>query len=335
MRILVTGGCGYIGSHTVTELLHRGYEVGIIDNFCNASPVVLEQLVRVTGTRPACFQLDIRDWDTLTSILGDFRPNAIIHFAALKAVGESWQRPLDYFDNNVGGTVALLKAMQQCNIKRLVFSSSATVYGSPEHCPITEDAPLSVTNPYGRTKLVMEELIGDLCVADSDFRAGILRYFNPVGAHPSGQLGESPLGTPANLMPYICQVAIGRRKQLNVFGNDYDTPDGTGIRDYIHVMDLARAHADALNVLLNDAQGFTVNLGTGRGYSVLDLVHTFEKISGKFIPLHFCPRRVGDVAICYADPSRAVEVLGWKAQLDLERMCEDAWRWQYNYPQGL
>lgn len=225
--------------------------------------------------------------------------------------------------------------MRQYGIKRLVFSSSATVYGASDRCPITEDAPLRVTNPYGRTKLVMEELIDDLCESDSDFHAGILRYFNPVGAHPSGQLGESPSGTPANLMPYVCQVAIGHREQLNVLGDDYDTPDGTGVRDYIHVMDLARAHVDALDVLLSGEEGFTVNLGTGRGYSVLDLVHAFEKVSGKPVPLHFCPRRVGDVAACYADPSRATALLGWKALVDLERMCKDAWRWQCRYPQGL
>lgn len=335
MRVLVTGGCGYIGSHTITELTSRGHEVAIVDNFSNASPLVVDQLALITGRRPAIFQADIRDRAALLSILRDVRPDAVIHFAALKSVGESWEQPLRYFDNNITGTIVLLQAMRDCGVLKLVFSSSATVYGVPESCPINEDAPLRVTNPYGRTKLVMEELIGDLRAADGTFLTAVLRYFNPVGAHPSGELGESPLGLPSNLMPYICQVAAGKRDYLNVFGNDYDTPDGTGVRDYIHVMDLARAHADALEVLLHDRGSFTVNLGTGKGYSVLELVRTFEAVSGRTIPIRFSPRRTGDVAVCYANPSRAAERIGWTASFELNRMCEDAWRWQCRHPDGL
>ncbi|MGN6225931.1 MAG: UDP-glucose 4-epimerase GalE [Dyella sp.] len=335
MRVLVTGGCGYIGSHTITDLTSRGHEVAIVDNFSNASPAVLERLASITGVRPISFQADIRDRAALLSIFQEVRPDAVIHFAALKSVGESWEQPLRYFDNNITGTIVLLQVMHECGVRKLVFSSSATVYGMPESCPISEDAPLRVTNPYGRTKLVMEELIGDLCAADESLQAAVLRYFNPVGAHPSGELGESPSGPPANLMPYICQVAAGRREYLNVFGNDYDTADGTGVRDYIHVMDLARAHTDALDALNTCGESFTVNLGTGRGYSVLELVKAFELASGRLIPLRFCPRRAGDVGACYADPSRAAERLGWTAQFDLARMCEDAWRWQCRHPNGI
>lgn len=335
MRVLVTGGCGYIGSHTITELTSRGHEVAVVDNFSNASPLVVDQLALITGRRPAIFQADIRDRAALLSILRDVRPDAVIHFAALKSVGESWEQPLQYFDNNITGTIVLLQAMRDCGVLKLVFSSSATVYGVPESCPINEDAPLRVTNPYGRTKLVMEELIGDLRAADGTFLTAVLRYFNPVGAHPSGELGESPLGVPSNLMPYVCQVAAGKREYLNVFGNDYDTPDGTGVRDYIHVMDLARAHADALEALLHDRGSFTVNLGTGKGYSVLELVRTFEAVSGRTIPIRFSPRRTGDVAVCYANPSRAAERIGWTASFGLNRMCEDAWRWQCRHPDGL
>lgn len=334
MKTLVVGGAGYIGSHTITQLLGRGHEVRIVDNFSNASPVVLEHLQRVTGTPLQCSHADVRDRATIESILNDFRPDAVIHFAALKAVAESWQRPLDYFDNNIGGTIALLQAMRNCGIKRLVFSSSATVYGAADHCPIRETAPLRVTNPYGRTKLVMEQLIGDLCASDAGSRAAVLRYFNPVGAHPSGELGEDPSGIPANLMPYLCQVATGRRPYLNVFGNDYDTADGTGVRDYIHVMDLARAHVDAIDALARLDHSFTVNLGTGHGYSVLELATTFEKVSRRPIPVKFRPRRAGDVATCYADPALAKQLLGWQAEFDLERMCADAWRWQSRYPHG-
>jgi len=335
MKVLVTGGCGYIGSHTTVELAGRGHDVVIVDNYCNSSPAVLSRIASVSGVQPVSYRADIRDEGALRSIITETRPDAVIHFAALKSVTDSWRRPLEYFDNNISGTIVLLQTMRDCGVERLVFSSSATVYGVPDACPINEEAPLRVTNPYGRTKLVMEELIGDLQAADAAFQAAVLRYFNPVGAHPSGELGESPSGTPANLMPYICQVAVGRRDHLKVFGNDYDTPDGTGVRDYIHVMDLARAHADALDSLVGDKGSFTVNLGTGKGYSVLELVRAFEKVSGRTIPLSFNPRRPGDVAACYADPTRAAKWLGWKACLNLDQMCEDAWRWQCRYPEGL
>lgn len=334
MKILVCGGCGYIGSHTITELIRRGHDVAIIDNFCNASPVVLDHVQRVTGATIPHFDVDVRNHPALRRVLDECAPDAVIHFAALKAVADSWERPLKYFDNNISGTITLLRVMRESGINRLIFSSSATVYGTPDKCPITEDAALRVTNPYGRTKLVMEELISDLCAADPRFHASVLRYFNPVGAHPSGDLGEDPTGKPANLMPYVCQVACGRRPYLNVFGNNYDTPDGTGVRDYIHVMDLARAHADALDTLVAGERSFTVNLGTGRGYSVLEIVKAFETVSGRPVPIEIRPRRPGDVATCYADPSLAAKLLGWQASLDLERMCEDAWRWQSRHPMG-
>lgn len=334
MKVLVCGGAGYIGSHTCTELAARGHEVLILDNFGNASPRVLDHLKRATGRRLDCVTADIRDESALHTVFKSFSADVIIHFAALKSVGESWQKPLDYFDNNIGGTIVLLRVMREFGVRRLIFSSSATVYGAPDTCPIRESAPLRVTNPYGRTKLVMEELIGDLCAASPDFRAAILRYFNPVGAHPSGLLGEDPAGPPNNLMPYLCQVAVGRRSKLNVFGNDYPTHDGTGVRDYIHVMDLARAHVDAIDYLESKDRNLTVNLGTGHGYSVLDVVHTFEHVSKRKIPFELCPRRAGDVATCYADPGAAAELMGWRAQFGIERMCEDAWRWQSRFPRG-
>lgn len=334
MKVLVTGGCGYIGSHTIVELLARGHVVKSIDNLCNASALALTHVHRITRIPVQNVEADLRDYDALCDVFADFGPQVVIHFAALKAVGESWQQPLDYFDNNIHGTIALLRAMQATGVGWLVFSSSATVYGDPDRCPIPETAALRITNPYGRTKLVMEQLIGDLGAAKPSFHAAVLRYFNPVGAHPSGELGEDPAGVPANLMPYVCQVACGRQPYLNVFGHDYPTPDGTGVRDYIHVMDLARAHADAIDALEAHNTGFTVNLGTGRGYSVLEVVSAFEAASGRHIPLKFKPRRAGDIATCYADPSLAKDILGWNAQLGLARMCEDAWRWQSRYPQG-
>lgn len=333
MKILVTGGCGFIGSHTVVELLKRGHDVHLVDNFCNSSPKVLDHLQTIAGVRPDCTRADVRDFNAISMLLPKLQCDAVFHFAALKSVGESWRHPADYFDNNISGTISLLKAMRNNGVSRLVFSSSATVYGHAGPTAITEEAPLGTTNPYARSKRVMEELIEDLGHAHSDFRAGVLRYFNPVGAHPSGELGEAPLGVPSNLMPYVSQVACGLRPHLNVFGNDYDTPDGTGIRDYIHIMDLARAHADALETL-NNTPRFTVNLGTGRGYSVLELVRTFEQASGRHIPIRFGPRREGDVAVCFADPSLAKTLLGWRAELDLARMCTDAWRWQTRHPQG-
>ncbi|GAP65650.1 udp-glucose 4-epimerase protein [Mizugakiibacter sediminis] len=334
MRVLVAGGAGYIGSHTCVELIERGHEVLILDNLCNASPRVLERIAAITGRRPDFVEADVRDARALAAVFRERPFDVVIHFAALKAVGESWEKPLAYFDNNITGTIVLLQAMRDAGVNRLVFSSSATVYGDPDACPIPESAPLRVTNPYGRTKLVMEELIGDLGAADPAFRAAVLRYFNPVGAHPSGLIGEDPAGAPNNLMPYVCQVAVGRRPYLNVFGNDYPTRDGTGVRDYLHVVDLARAHVDAIDALARTGAGFTVNLGTGTGYSVLEVVRAFEAASGRPVPVRFAPRRAGDVAACYADPSLAERLMGWKAELGLERMCADAWRWQSANPRG-
>lgn len=333
-NVLLTGGAGYIGSHTAVALIERGYQPHLVDNFSNSSPGVLKRLATITGQSISCAHVDIRDEEAMTAILIDRRIDAVIHFAALKAVGESCENPLLYFDNNISGTIALLKAMQRSGVKRLVFSSSATVYGEPEQVPIPESAPLRVTNPYGRTKLVMEELINDVAAADPSFAPVILRYFNPVGAHPGGLIGEDPQGIPNNLMPYLCQVATGRRPFLRVFGNDYPTCDGTGVRDYLHVVDLARAHVAALEHLLRLGQGCTLNLGTGRGVSVLELVRAFEQASHRKIPLHFVARRAGDVAACYADPSRAQALLGWRAEYGIEQMCADAWRWQRENPSG-
>ncbi|HRN62079.1 MAG TPA: UDP-glucose 4-epimerase GalE, partial [Luteimonas sp.] len=290
MRILVFGGSGYIGSHSCVELAARGHDVVVADNFSNSSPKVLERLQAIIGRPLDCRSVDLRDAAATRDLLRDGGFDAVIHFAALKAVGESCERPLDYFDNNITGTLSLLRAMQEAGVRRLVFSSSATVYGDPDRVPVTEDAPLRTTNPYGRTKLVMEQLIEDLCVADPGFQAGILRYFNPVGAHASGLIGEDPAGIPNNLMPYICQVAVGRREKLSVFGGDWPTVDGSGVRDYIHVVDLARAHADAIDALERTGAGFTVNLGTGQGVSVLQLVQAFERASGRPVPYQIVAR---------------------------------------------
>jgi len=334
MRILVCGGAGYIGSHACTVLAERGHDLLIADSFVNSSPRVLERLQRITGC-PVFFQkADLRDRDEVEALFRGPRFDAVVHFAALKAVGESCERPLDYFDNNISGTIHLLQAMQGAGVKRLVFSSSATVYGDPDSVPVREDATLRITNPYGRTKLVMEQLIGDVCESDPSFRAANLRYFNPVGAHPSGLIGEDPGGTPNNLMPYISQVAIGRRQRLQVFGGDWPTVDGTGVRDYIHVMDLARAHADAIDYLAAADRNLTVNLGTGRGISVLELAHAFAVASGRDIPCDIVGRRAGDVAEVYADPALAHALLGWRAELDVAAMCRDAWRWQSMNPGG-
>ncbi|HRP72388.1 MAG TPA: UDP-glucose 4-epimerase GalE [Luteimonas sp.] len=334
MRILVFGGSGYIGSHSCVELATRGHDVVVADNFSNSSPKVLERLQAIIGRPLDCRSVDLRDAAATRDLLRDGGFDAVIHFAALKAVGESCERPLDYFDNNITGTLSLLRAMQEAGVRRLVFSSSATVYGDPDRVPVTEDAPLRTTNPYGRTKLVMEQLIEDLCVADPGFQAGILRYFNPVGAHASGLIGEDPAGIPNNLMPYICQVAVGRREKLSVFGGDWPTVDGSGVRDYIHVVDLARAHADAIDALERTGTGFTVNLGTGQGVSVLQLVQAFERASGRPVPYQIVARRGGDVAEVYADPSLAHELLGWRAAYDIDAMCRDAWRWQSMNPDG-
>lgn len=334
MRILVFGGAGYIGSHTCVELAARGHNLVVADNLCNSSPAVLERLERITGKSLPFHEVDLRDRAATAALLAGGGFDAVLHFAALKAVGESCERPLDYFDNNITGTLNLLRAMQEAGTQRLVFSSSATVYGDPDRVPVTEDAPLRVTNPYGRTKLVMEQLIADLCAADPGFQAAVLRYFNPVGAHASGLIGEDPAGVPNNLMPYICQVAVGRRERLRIFGGDWPTVDGTGVRDYIHVVDLARAHADALDALERTGRGFTVNLGTGAGVSVLQLVRAFERASGREVPYEIVGRRDGDVAEVYADPSRAQALLGWRAALGVDAMCRDAWRWQQMNPRG-
>lgn len=335
MRVLVCGGAGYIGSHACVVLAERGHEAVIADNFANSSPEVPARLGRLTGRTPEVHRLDLRDRAATTRLLAVGRFDAVLHFAALKAVGESCARPLDYFENNVSGTINLLQAMREAGVGRLVFSSSATVYGEPERLPVSEDARLGVTNPYGRTKLVMEEIIGDVCSADAGLAAVNLRYFNPVGAHASGLIGEEPKGEPNNLMPYICQVATGRRRKLRIFGGDWPTVDGTGVRDYIHVVDLARAHADALDHLAGERRGLsTFNLGTGRGISVLQLLEAFERASGRSIPYEITSRRPGDVAEVYADPSRAQAALGWRAHLDVDAMCRDAWRWQSMNPNG-
>jgi len=334
MKVLVSGGAGYIGSHTVVELIAAGHEVVVVDNHANSSPKVLPQVARIAGVGVPSVRLDIRDSEALDEVLAGAQFDAVIHFAALKSVGESWSQPLDYFDNNISGTISLLSAMARADIRHLVFSSSATVYGMSDRSPISEDASLQPTNPYGRTKLVAEELIQELSGADPTFRAAVLRYFNPVGAHPSGLIGEDPNGVPNNLMPYVCQVAVGRQPRLNVFGNDYGTRDGTGVRDYVHVVDLARAHVLALERLVAGGETFTVNLGTGRGYSVMEVVAAFERVSGRPIPVCYSPRRHGDVAECYASPALARQLLGWEAQHDLETMCADAWRWQCNSPEG-
>jgi UDP-glucose 4-epimerase len=332
--IFVTGGAGYIGSHTCVELLNAGLDVTVYDNFCNSQPESLARVQRITGKPLRVVEGDIRDRARLAAALRDSGAGAVIHFAGLKAVGESVEKPLAYYDNNVVGTLRLLEAMGECGVKTLVFSSSATVYGVPQRLPLTEDHPLSATNPYGRSKLVIEDMLRDLHAGDPSWRLALLRYFNPVGAHASGLIGEDPRDTPNNLLPYVAQVAVGRRAHLNVWGDDYDTPDGTGVRDYIHVVDLALGHLKALELLRQGPQCTPVNLGTGTGYSVLDMVRAFEQASGKPVPYQVAPRRSGDVAACYADPAQAWALLGWRAQKNLSDMCRDAWRWQNNNPQG-
>lgn len=334
MNVLVVGGAGYIGSHTGVVLAGRGHRVVIADNFSNSSRIVLDRLEQLIGAPVECVEVDLRDPPALAGLFARSDFDAVVHFAALKAVGESCERPLDYFENNISGTINLLQAMRGHGLRRLVFSSSATVYGDPESVPVPESAPLQVTNPYGRTKLVMEQLIEDLCECDHSFRAVSLRYFNPVGAHPSGLIGEDPGGIPNNLMPFICQVAVGRRSRLRIFGGDWPTVDGTGVRDYIHVMDLARAHADALDYLVREDRSATVNLGTGNGVSVLELVRAFERASGQDVPYEIVARRPGDVAEVYADPALARRLFGWSAEHDVDAMCRDAWRWQSNNKSG-
>ena len=326
--ILLTGATGYIGSHTWAALRAAGYRVVGVDDFSNSSPAVLERLALLLGETPEFERLDVCDAAALESLFARRRIDAVVHFAALKAVGESVRRPLDYYANNVGGLVCVTRTMQRHGCRRLVFSSSATVYGRPERLPIREDAPLSATNPYGATKLVGENLLRDLERSEPGWAVAYLRYFNPVGAHPSALIGEDPNGVPNNLMPYVAQVAAGQREALQVFGDDYDTPDGTGVRDYIHVVDLAQGHVAALRHLFERAASLTVNLGTGRGYSVLEVVRAFERASGRRVPYRVVARRPGDVDACYADPSAAQQILGWTATRDLDAMCADAWRWQ-------
>ena len=335
MQILVTGGAGYIGSHTALELLTAGYDVVVADNFVNSKPAAIERM-RALANRPFDFVCcDLTDAVETESLFSRFSFDAVIHFAGLKAVGESVQKPLEYYQNNLISTLNLLNSMRRHGVEQFVFSSSATVYGDPASVPIREDFPLSATNPYGRTKLMIEDMLRDLVRAMPNLRICLLRYFNPVGAHASGQIGEDPSGIPNNLMPYITQVAVGKLPRLRVFGGDYPTPDGTGVRDYIHVVDLARGHVAALKKLADQAGLFTYNLGTGVGYSVLDVLHAFEKACGKTLAYEIVARRPGDVAACYADPEKAARELGWRAEFDIERMCEDSWRWQSRNPNGF
>jgi UDP-glucose 4-epimerase len=332
--VLLTGATGYIASHTWLALQGAGFEVVGVDDFSNSSPAVLDRIEALSGRAPVFERADVCDAGAVDAVLDRHRVDAAVHFAAFKAVGESTAQPLAYYRNNVGGLVTVCEALRRRGIRRFVFSSSATVYGDPERLPLTEDARLTATNPYGQTKLIGETLLRDLGAADPDWQTACLRYFNPVGAHESGLIGEDPRGTPNNLMPYVAQVAVGRRPALQVFGNDYPTPDGTGVRDYIHVEDLAEGHAAALRRLFDAPGSFTVNLGTGRGHSVLEVVAAYARASGRPVPYEVVPRRPGDVAACYADPSRARALLGWTARHDLDRMCADSWRWQSKNPHG-
>jgi len=333
-KILVTGGAGYIGSHTCVELLHAGFDVIVLDNFCNSKMDSINRVQKITKKKITLIEGDVRDNACLISTFSQHKIDAVIHFAGLKAVGESVANPLHYYDNNVMGSLALLEVMAEFNVKNIVFSSSATVYGFSDTKPIPETAPLSPFNPYGHTKRMVEQILEDLSVADTSWNIALLRYFNPVGAHPSGEIGEDPNGVPNNLMPYVSQVAIGKLESLNIFGNDYPTVDGTGVRDYIHVVDLALGHVAALNALGNDSGLLTVNLGAGRGYSVLELVNAFEQTTGKAIPYKVVDRRAGDIAIYFADASFAKEALGWQTTKTLEDICRDTWNWQSKNPKG-
>jgi UDP-glucose 4-epimerase len=334
MAILITGGAGYIGSHTCVQLLEAGYEIVVVDNLSNSSVESLNRVKQISGKTFAFVKADIRDATAMRALFKAHAITGVIHFAGLKAVGESAEKPQLYYDTNVVGSLSLFAVMQEFGVKSIVFSSSATVYGDAATMPIKEDFPLSATNPYGRTKLMLEDILRDLHAADNSWRIGLLRYFNPIGAHASGMIGEDPNGIPNNLLPYVSQVAVGRLAKLHVFGNDYATHDGTGVRDYIHVMDLADGHVKALAYLLKNEAIITVNLGTGVGYSVLDVVNAFVKVSGKNVPYEILPRRAGDVAINYADASKALSLLGWKATRNLETMCTDAWKWQSLNPEG-
>lgn len=332
--ILVTGASGYIGSHTCVELINNGFSVVAVDNLCNSAQEAISRVERITGASIPFHNIDVRSRDALNTLLSSQPIDAVIHFAGLKAVGESVANPLMYYDNNVSGSVALLESLAKANIKKFVFSSSATVYGDPESVPIRESFPLSATNPYGRSKLMVEQILGDLAHADLSWGIAVLRYFNPVGAHESGLIGEDPQGIPNNLMPFVAQVAVGRRDRLSIFGSDYPTPDGTGVRDYIHVVDLAKGHVAALRRLFEHEGGFIVNLGTGQGYSVLETVKAFEDASGRPVPYALVARRPGDIATCYADPANARELLGWSAEKGIKEMCADHWRWQSRNPNG-
>ncbi len=332
--ILLTGGAGYIGSHACVALLDAGHDVVIVDNLCNSSRLAVDRVAQICGRRPVFVEGDIRDGALLDRVFAEHQITAVMHFAGLKAVGESVEKPLEYYDNNVRGTLDLLFAMRRAGVRTIVFSSSATVYGDPASVPIREDFPRSATNPYGRSKLMIEDILADLDKAEPGWNIARLRYFNPVGAHPSGLIGEDPRGIPNNLMPFVAQVAVGRRERLSVFGDDYPTPDGTGVRDYIHVMDLAEGHVAALDWLLHEGGMLTVNLGTGQGYSVLDMVRAFEKASGRPVPYQIVPRRSGDIAECWADPALARRLLGWEATRGVGAMCADTWRWQTRNPEG-
>ena len=334
MSVLVTGGAGYIGSHTVIQLLENNKNVVIVDNFSNSNPIVLDRIKQITNKDFKFYEIDTTNQDELEIVFKENKIDSVIHFAAYKAVGESVAKPLEYYTNNIVNTLSVLNLMKKYDVKKFVFSSSATVYGDPHTCPITEDFPLSTTNPYGATKLMIEDMLRDISKADSTFNIAILRYFNPVGAHSSGLIGEDPNDIPNNLMPYVSQVAVGKLEQLSVFGNDYNTPDGTGVRDYIHVVDLANGHLKALDKLDTNCGLVTYNLGTGNGYSVLDMVKAFSEASGRNVAYKIVDRRPGDVAMCYADPTKANEELGWEAKYGIKEMCEDAWRWQSSNPNG-
>jgi len=334
MKILVTGGAGYIGSHTCVELLNENYDVVVLDNLSNSSKESLNRVKTITGKTLDFYKADLLNKEQIKSVFADHKINAVIHFAGLKAVGESVEIPLSYYHNNITGTLNLLEVMQECSVKTIVFSSSATVYGNPASLPIKENFPLSVTNPYGRTKLMIEEILKDVHTSDNDWNIALLRYFNPVGAHQSGQIGEDPFGIPNNLVPYISRVAIGSLPQLSVFGNDYDTKDGTGVRDFIHVVDLALGHIKTLPKLFTNPGVVIYNLGTGQGYSVLEMIKAFETASGKQISHTISKRRPGDIAACFADPAKALDQLGWEAKRSLDDMCTDTWRWQSNNPNG-
>jgi len=335
MAILVTGGAGFIGSHTCVELLNAGYEVIVVDNLCNSSQESLRRVEKITGKNVKFYEADIRDTDVLNQIFDKESVECVIHFAGLKAVGESVAKPLEYYDNNISGTLRLCDVMRNHGVKNIIFSSSATIYGEPAFIPITEECPKGIcTNPYGWTKWMLEQILTDLHTADPEWNVVLLRYFNPIGAHKSGLIGEDPKGIPNNLMPYVAQVAIGKLECLGVFGNDYDTPDGTGVRDYIHVVDLAIGHVKALKKIQEKAGVSIYNLGTGTGYSVLDMVHAFEEASGRKVPYQIKARRAGDIASCYSDATKAKEELGWTAERGLKEMCEDAWRWQSQNPDG-